>query len=480
MQQQPSGERTEALIAPDAVVVKRTPLAVMFFSVLGVALIGCSKASRPNVLLVTVDTLRADRLHSYGYPLPISPTVDALSAGGIRFERCTAHASSTAPALASVLTGRYPSEVGVVTNAHALSESSDTLAQIFKRANYRTAAFVSNYNLRTRMGFARGFDRYDDKLPNQERNRSRVRERTADQTTEALLAWLKDSGSSDSPFFVWLHYQDPHGPYAPPEEFIPAPEQYSGETKTLPVLRADWGQHGIPHYQALGDHRNVSYYTARYDGEVAFFDSQFAVVLDFLEREGLKDNTLIVFTADHGESMGEHGFYFAHERNLLDGLIRVPLIIAGPGIEPGQREDHVCHADLLPTLVALTGLDSDGDDVSTRRGRDIFAQDMPRGLRPIYSETNFYATGERFQSVIVGQWKLVRVTRSQVPYQLFDLKADPGELRNLCDSRPEVLLKMTVILEAEVSKAQPQQTATPLDLSREELEALKALGYMGG
>ena len=449
--------------------------------VLAAALSACSRDSRPNVLLVTVDTLRADRLQSYGYPVPVSPTIDALAAGGVLFENCTAHASSTAPALASVLTGLYPSEAGVLTNAHALAGSSDTLAQVFQRADYSTSAFVSNYNLRPRMRFGRGFDRYDANLPDREQNRSLVQERTADRTTDALLAWLKDSRSPGRPFFAWLHYQDPHGPYTPPEDFVPSAEHYEGDERTLPVLDANFGRHGIPRYQVIGNRRDVAYYSARYDGEVAFLDSQFARVLDFLEREGLRDNTVIVFTADHGEAMGEHGFYFAHEQNLFGDLIQVPLIIAGPGIEPGRRQDRVCHVDLLPTLLGLTGAggNAGAEPVAAHRGRDVFAPEAARGLRPIYSETNFFGTGEAFRSVIVGRWKLIRRIGPTPSQTLFDLEADPGELVSLNDSRPEVLRKMEVILNAEIRAARPRQSGTALDLSAGEIEALKALGYLG-
>ena len=159
----------------------------------------------PSIVLVTVDTLRADRLGCYGCPVRTSPALDSLAARSVVFENCVAQASSTAPALASVMTSRYPSEAGVFNNTQPLIEAPDTIAAFLKRRGYECAAFVSNFNLRPRMGFDRGFDHYDARMTDRERNRSGLPE-----------GWDK------TPFFLCVHYQDPHGPYTPPEGYAPA------------------------------------------------------------------------------------------------------------------------------------------------------------------------------------------------------------------------------------------------------------------
>jgi len=441
----------------------------------------------PNILLITVDTLRADRLHCYGCPVPTSPNVDALAAEGVLFSMCFAHASSTAPALASVMTGKYPTEAGVLNNTHPLSPAPDTLAAYLKRQDYVCAAFVSNFNLRRRMGFDRGFDHFDARLMERELNRSGVPERTAEKTTDATIGWLerfylKQKSDAARPFFIWVHYQDPHGPYTPPEDYLPPRDFYSDASRTLPLLAEDWGVGGIPAYQALGEHRNEAHYRACYDGEVLFCDRHLGRLVKFLETAGLGDDTMVVFTADHGESMGEHERYFSHEQDLYNELIRVPLIITAPGIEPDRRDDIACHADIFPTLAGVTPTADDG--TGKHRGRDLLAP-VSRGSRtarrPIFSETNFVAERTRYESLILGRWKLVRATTGEGVRQLFDLEADLGETTNLAASRGDVLKQMEKLLKAEATKAQRAYRGTgPLELSPTEREALEALGYSDG
>ena len=166
----------------------------------------------PNILLITVDTLRPDRLGCYGCPIPLSPAIDALAEEGILFKNCFAHASFTLPSLASLMTGQIASKLGVKGNTSPLPESSNTLASALKERGYRTAAFVSNFNLRPKLRFDIGFDHYDADLTTPEPNRPDVLTRNADKTTEAALAWLRsNSNEKQPPFFMWIHYQDPHG-----------------------------------------------------------------------------------------------------------------------------------------------------------------------------------------------------------------------------------------------------------------------------
>jgi arylsulfatase A-like enzyme len=444
--------------------------------VLAACLNGCGeKRPPPNILLVTVDTLRADRLKCNGYPITTSPTVDALAERGLCFTRCIAHASSTAPALASVMTGLYPSEAGVPSNAMALSDSVETLALAMKRNGFHTSAYVSNFILQPRWRFQRGFEHYDAKMIDSEANRSFVVERNAEKTTDAALKGLEKQAKAARPFFLWIHYNDPHGPYTPPEEFLAPSERYAENSKTLPALDSNWGMHGIPAYQLIEEKKETAFYSSRYDGEVRFFDSQLGRLIHRLEQLDLLKNTVVVFTADHGESMGEHGYWYSHEQDLFNELIRVPLILAVPGVPPAKRNEPVCHIDLFPTLLTLAGVDD--PDPESYRGKDLLSPKPLPDNRPIYSETLFIAKRTFMRSLTLGRWKLIRSTNNSVPPALFDLDGDPEEKNNLYQERPKVAQNMMKILKAEEKRASPENISEPLDLTDEEKEALKALGY---
>lgn len=457
----------------------RLSLALLAMSA-ALGLFACADRERqPNIVLVTVDTLRADRLGCYGCPVRTSPAVDALAARGVIFEACVAQASSTAPALASVMTSRYPSETGVFNNTHPLIVAPETIAAFLKRQGYECAAFVSNFNLRERMGFNRGFDLYDAKMTDREMNRSGLPERTAEKTTDAALRWLAGRGGSPKPFFLWVHYQDPHGPYTPPDGFAPEAENYLTENRTLPALDTNWGEGGIPSYQILDGRTETAHYRAGYDGEILFCDEHFGRLTRALFEMDNLAHTAIVFTADHGESMGEHGFWFSHEQDLFSELIHVPLIVAVPHITAGRRTERVCHLDIFPTVAALAA--PDRCDPSLYRGRDLFGSDSIPSKRPIYSETNFVAARTALKSVIVGSWKLITSSRAPDAPLLFNLETDRAEIKNLAPSMPDVAGHMIKILKAEAAKSTPMQDRTPpLELTPVEKEALESLGYTGG
>lgn len=445
-----------------------------------VLLAGCTGGERPpNIVLVTVDTLRADRLGCYGCPVRTSPAVDSIAAHGVLFESCVAQGSSTAPALASVMTSRYPSETGVFNNTFPLIEAPETIATFLEERGYACAAFVSNFNLRPRMGFNRGFDTYDAKMAERERNRSGLPERRAVRTTDAALLWLEEHEDDSRPFFLWIHYQDPHGPYTPPDGYAPDIANYGGGARTLPALGANWGKGGIPAYQIVERERETALYRARYDGEILYFDEHFGRLTRALFDRDALERTVIVFTSDHGESMGEHDYWFCHEQDLHGELINVPLIVASPALTPGRRSDRACHLDIFPTIAAL--VDRDGFDPAMFRGCDLLGGRPIPARRLIYSETNFVADRTSFKSVIVGSWKLIGSSRDPDSPLLFDLETDPAETVNLASSKPDVAGRMMRILEAETARAKPMQDSSPpLKLTPEEKNALESLGYTGG
>jgi len=310
----------------------------------------------PNVLLITVDTLRADRLGTYGFPRDASPAVDALAAQGVVFERAISGSSSTAPSHAAIFTSRFTREHSIGhANGSTRLTGGVTLAEAFREAGYRTAAFVGNVVLGRRVGFDRGFGRYDDELPDAEANRQEIFERTAPGTSQRALAWLAEA--DDRPFFLWVHYQDPHGPYTPPAEFAARfpPQPRRGE-RPLPLLDGLAGRGGIPSYQVREGARLPSLYEARYAGEVAFADHWIGRLVAAVGAASGDAGVVVALTGDHGESLGEDDRWFLHGTSTAPDQAHVPLILRAPGLAPARRPEVVHHVDLLPTLLELAGL----------------------------------------------------------------------------------------------------------------------------
>ena len=316
---------------------------------------GCTQrsASQPDVLLVTIDTLRADFVHSYGFPREITPHLDALADRGVLFETAIAASTATAPAHASIMSSRYVREHSVGSeNGSTRLSGVQTLAEVFQAAGYDTAAFVSNVVLKSRSGFDQGFDVYDDELPSSEANRSNYFERTADATVGRALAWL--ARPRERPFFLWVHLQDPHGPYTPPGEWVDTVDEVPLRTdRALPVLRVNRGQGGIPAYQALDGIRRGARYAALYAGEVAFTDHW----VGELVKAVVGDDVVIAVTADHGESLDEEGFFFQHGHRTTPEQALVPLIVVAPGVASRRVEGVVSHVDIAPTLLELAGVE---------------------------------------------------------------------------------------------------------------------------
>jgi arylsulfatase A-like enzyme len=276
----------------------------------------------PNVLLITLDTTRLDRLGCYGHTGGTSTAIDGLANAGIRFEQAYAQVPLTLPSHASMLTGTYPGVNGLhVNGSSSLGASLPTLAESFSVNGYRTGAFVSSFVLHRVFGLARGFDHYDDDLAGSGGSSAFEIERPADEVTGVALDWL--GASQDQPFFAWVHYYDAHVPYRPPQEFR-------------------------------------SRFDDAYDGEIAFMDSQIGRLIAWLEQQDLRDDTLIVVAADHGESFDEHGEP-QHGLFVYDTTVRVPLILSWPArLAAGVTvEQPVRLVDLFPTVLELMGWNTD-------------------------------------------------------------------------------------------------------------------------
>jgi arylsulfatase A-like enzyme len=423
----------------------------------------------PNLLLVSIDTLRADHLGLYGYDRPTSPRIDAFAQGALVFERALSHASETRASVSSLLTGFLPHETHI--EAGQLPEGVDTLAEILGRRGFRTAAVVSNFVLRRGTGFEQGFDSYDDEMDQLEKRR-RWPERTADHTTERAIERLREL--RDGPFFLWVHYQDPHGPYTPPEAYGRMFRDAGLPPRLLKVNRGISGQGGIPGYQVIRGIRDFNFYRAEYDGEVRFVDDGVGRLLDAVRDLGLERSTLVVLTADHGESMGERDQYFVHMRYLYDELTRVPLVLKLGDSLRGRRADTVQLADILPTVLARVGAPAD----ERLRGRDLLAD--ASDPREVLAEIpRAHHQGTRI-SLSVGRERLIE-TRPDEGVELYDLAADPGETRNLADDpahaarRDALRARLAALFEEDRLRVAP---GPPRHLERDVREKLRALGYV--
>lgn len=407
-------------------------------------------ANRTPVLLITIDTLRADRLSCYGARGVRTPTMDALAAQGTRFENALAQVPITPPSHAVILTGTYPMYTGLRDfNSGALPKNVGVLAEAFQRAGYDTAAFVSSAVLESSWGFNRGFELYDDhfNLRNVDVNNLGTVERRADQTVDLLLAWLRahpQGGPAAKPFFVWLHLYDPHWPYNPPEPFR---TQYAGHP---------------------------------YDGEVAYTDSQLARLFAYLRKDGTYDRALIVLLSDHGESLGEHG-EDEHGYFIYDSTLRVPLIFKLPRGEGTPRvvRRTVGIIDVAPTLLELLQL---RDPLSRQfQGVSLASDILGKGAgreRPVYSETNYPRTSFGYSDlhcISTDHFKYI-----QAPHpELYDRLKDAREMHNLYGQRASLAAALREQLDGiERRYTSTEPAGTGPALSPETLDKLKSLGYV--
>jgi arylsulfatase A-like enzyme len=329
----------------------------------------CRREPELSLVLVTVDTLRADRLGAYGSGLGLTPRLDALAEESVVFENAWAPAPFTLPSVSSIHTGLHPAQLPMRSNRSLLPADVTTLAERLDAAGFRSAAAVSNYILRSTTRLDRGFSVYDDRLTGREPHRA-MPERTAAATTDAALAALDELGGARSGRFLWVHYQDPHGPYTPPESIHadagPAPE--GAADRTLRASNTDRGLGALPRYQRLGELRASEEYRARYHGEIVETDAEIGRLLDGLAERRILERAVVVFTADHGESLGEWGNWFAHGERCSAAELHVPLLIRAPGLASGRRSDPASLLDVAPTALGLLGV-GPLEEVS---GRDLF------------------------------------------------------------------------------------------------------------
>jgi arylsulfatase A-like enzyme/Tfp pilus assembly protein PilF len=399
-----------------------------------------------NVLLITIDTLRADALGAYGNSTVSTPLLDQLSAGGVRFSRALAQTVVTLPSHANILSGRYPFAHGVRENSgFRFPGDVDTLATLLKARGYRTGAFVSAFPLDVRFGLARGFDVYDDRYgKGAERAAFREPERAGTATVAAAAAWINGPTNpqslSPNPWFAWVHLYEPHFPYAPPEPYA------------------------------------TRYRAAPYLGEVSAADAALAPLIAPILEQGGNARTLVVVTGDHGESLGDHGEQ-THGLFAYEATLRVPLIVYQPKLFSSRVvSDPVRHVDILPTVLDAMGLaPPQGLD-----GASLLAAMETSGRVDAPSPSYFEALSA---SLNRGWAPLSGVARGPLKYidlpipELYDVAADPAEARNLASSRPEDVRQLqTLLRQLRASDRGAARTAE----SAETRKRLGSLGYLSG
>ena len=430
-----------------------------------------------RVILITCDTLRADHLGCYGYPRGTSPRIDALAAQCRVFENAWSAAPLTSPSISALLAGRPPEEIGTASRSNSLRmpASVQTLAESVSAAGIDTAAFVSSSVLVRpppelgSIGVAQGFEHFDDELVAHEHNRE-MRERDAASCTSAVLRWLDARPDEADRFFLWVHYQDPHGPYTPPAaDLAPLVREHAGEAQ-LELGTNSSGAGQIPDYQQIDGERRPGPYVDRYDAEIHAFDAEFGRLVDALRARGWLDDSLLVLTADHGESLGEHGFWFCHGETLQRELLHVPLLVHAPrafALAPSRSNALATYLDFWPTALEALGIPA-----GECRGRSLLAADIPQG-RIAVQALGRAQYGRTWFAITDGRWRLLSI--DPLPPQLFDLERDPGEESDLAAQRPDLVqaLRDAHARWLEQSTA-PALTGVP---RRGEEHALHQLGY---
>ncbi len=414
------------------------------------ALLVTALLAAPDVFFISVDTLRADHLGCYGYAANTSPHIDALAAQGRVFEDAVCEIPLTAPSFGAMLTSRYPRSTGTVRNGLAMPADVPLVTEVFRDAGYQTHCIQSNWTLKDNLfGIARGFDSYDDDF-HRKRWGFIKPERHADEVTQRGLKILAERDPS-RPLFMWLHYSDPHAPYKFHRKFAP-----SGRPRTART----------PRDKAV----------ARYDSEIAFTDAQIGRVL-----RKIGPDAVIVFVSDHGESLYEHG-YLGHGRRIHQTGLHIALIVRAPGVAPGRSPAPARGLDIAPTLLALAGL----DPLPNMEGLDLLNGPVPpdrvRVVEtyggavpkvPVFDELMAGRPPMR-QGVLKEGWKLI--LDGSEP-ELFYLPGDPGELDDRADSEPRQVEALTALIAA-WNEDTAAGTAVEPSLRREDMEALRSLGYV--
>lgn len=429
------------------------------------------ESRRPHIFLISADALRADHLSLNGYPRATSPSIDEFASSSTQFEEAITPIPKTGPAIASVLTGWHPETHGVRTNLQAIPDQAPALPQILRERGYTTAAVVCNPVLQRSLGFDRGFDEFA----------LRVNDSGIDAVEKIIRPWSRRSWRQ--PTFLWVHFLEPHGPYTPPSDYV---DLFAGdEIEQSDLRRATTayeplpGYHrskvlgAIPDYQLIDGEDRVGVYVRNYDAHIRFLDDAFGALIRIIRERGIFEESAIIFLSDHGESLGEHNYYFEHGWFAYEPGIRIPLILKNPHQSEGERTSaQVSLLDIFPTVLSLADIDhpynGPGESLNgpLNPSRSVVIENA--GQYPV-RVLGFRMHGIKF---LVDQG-----TGAQ---ELYDLNADPTEATNLVAERPrhaeQAFTKYQNLLHKLGKAAQPGKTADSPEI--EHIEKLRSLGYV--
>ncbi len=444
-------------------------------------------SDKPDIILISIDSLRPDHLGCYGYRQPTSPTIDGLAGGGVRFENAISTTSWTLPAHAALFTGLYDSAHGLVDNGQRLAENHVTLAEVLDQAGYQTAGFFGGPYLHPAFGVGQGFQTYescmtkvaDNASDNAVRRESRNpvsashADITGPRTLKKFKHWLA-AKADERPMFVFLHFWDVHYDYIPPKKYIEMFDpDYKGQLSSVNFMRN-------PAIHRSMAPRDLQHVLALYDGEIRFTDDILGQILTELERSGRGQQALIVVTSDHGEEFFEHGNK-GHQRTLFDEVIKVPLIFSWAGHlrEGAVVPDQVRLIDVMPTILALAGVKSK----TKTQGRDI--SELLRGdsLSEQSALCELLVNRGQLRALRTNRMKALKNRRTSLQ-GYFDLQRDPTEQRTITrlNEASEGLLKEldevrreSLNLYTHLTRGQSQE----MQLSEEMRQRLRSLGYIG-
>jgi arylsulfatase A-like enzyme len=401
----------------------------------------CTKSGErpPSIVLIVIDTLRADRLGFLGHPRPTSPTMDAASRDWVVFEQAFSPAPFTMPSVASMMTGQYPDRTGVVNHASECAlgnAAAPTLAELARKAGYRTGAVVSNpWLMNESMGFDRGFDAFLGKRTRAEGRAKRDAEAVTDDALSLLDAFGED------PFFLWTHYIDPHMPYEPPKDDAQALGLRRPSSAVVRDFNLPDRDKQIIYFEPPHPEDELEKTRLLYEAEIRRVDRSVGRLLAGLEARGRDQDTIVILASDHGESMGEHGLFFAHDFTLYKELLHVLLAVRVPGIQGRHETMPVSLVDIVPSLCGLLDWDCshtvDGAALplegSAHASRTLFAASAPYRQRySLWKRLEVRGLDGRWRAARHGDLKLIKIpTRDGALWEAYDLATDPGEENNL-------------------------------------------------
>jgi len=432
--------------------------------------------------LISVDALRADSLGMLGGPQKASPNLDKIANGGTLFENCYAVMGMTLPSMASVFTSRYPEEHGVLANAGRLQDEEATMAESLAKAGFRNRAMVANGAL------APEYSNLDQGY----REGDFLRVDSESELTDKAVKILNDDFGKNGREFLWLHYMAPHAPYDPPESLVKLFDAegeytgpYNGEGETIDPVTVE---------RIDLDPRDLARIRALYQAEVNKVDRLVRGVMEALAKSGQEDNTLVVFTADHGEEVYDHQYYFYHANSPYQSVLRVPLAFRFPGVIPeGKRVTApVSLVDLMPTTLGLLGVPYDNGGVTVKtHGKDLRSMLFDPGAKPMRTYA-FNQISNKIFCVRTDRWCYVRNAEEYMPrsvpeagefhiakQELFDISKDPLELTNVADQHPDVVERMERQLDAWRLQQDRSRPKLRPKLSPERIQELRELGYLG-